>query len=266
MSWYEYFVRNAATPNQIPWELGINIEPHLRADLIRSLQRFQVGEQGDGKHLIMGADKTGDKEYADTIKLFISEEQGHARLLALLITGMGGSLLSWHWSDACFVLVRRMLGLRMELLVLLTAEMIAKRYYQVLYDGTTDPVLRAAFAKILSDEFGHVAFHCDYLWQAFRSLAPLSRFSICWLWYVFFATVCVVVAHDHRGVLKATGVPTREFRHDCALIFEETAARIFSPTPWAEQTFARETTTNEVSSHPLLPLSVLEAASVPPSK
>jgi hypothetical protein len=239
MSWYNYFVRNAATPNQILWELGINVEPHLRADLIRSLQRFQVGEQGDGKHLIIGAQKTGDKEYADTIRLFIGEEQGHARLLALLITGMGGSLLKWHWSDACFVLIRRMLGLRVELLVLLSAEMIAKRYYRALYEGTTDPVLRAAFAKILNDEFGHVAFHCDYLRAAFGSLAPLTRFSICWLWYVFFAIVCLVVAHDHRGVLKAIGLPTRDFRHDCALIFEETAARIFDPSLSPEQTSAK---------------------------
>src|SRR5262245_38455774 len=96
MSWYEYFVGNAANSGQIPWEMGIQVEPHLRSELIRSLQRFQVGEQGDGKHLIMAAQKTGDSEYTDTVRLFIAEEQVHARLLARLIKGMGGSLLRWH--------------------------------------------------------------------------------------------------------------------------------------------------------------------------
>jgi hypothetical protein len=229
MSWYDYFVKNASTVEEIPWEAGINVEPHLRPQLIRSLQRFQVGEQGDGKHLIMGARRTGDVEYAATIRLFINEEQHHAQLLAQLLTGMGGSLLRWHWSDSCFVLLRRMLGLRVELLVLLSAEMIAKRYYRALYEGTDDPVLRATFSKILSDELGHIAFHSDYLQRAFSSLGPRARLSIWWLWGVFFATVCSVVAHDHRGVLRAVGVSRPEFRQDCALIFEESALQIFSP-------------------------------------
>ena len=85
MSWYEYFTRNASISEQIPWEFGIHAEPHLQPELIRSLQRFQVGEQGDGKHLIMGARRSGDAEYVATIKLFIREEQRHAQLLALLL-------------------------------------------------------------------------------------------------------------------------------------------------------------------------------------
>src|SRR5258708_38247592 len=108
MSWYSYFVKNASTAEGIPWEAGINVEPHLRPELIRSLQRFQVGEQGDGKHLIVGARRTGNVEYAATIRLFIREEQRHAQLLARLLVEMGGSLLRWHWSDTCFVLLRRM--------------------------------------------------------------------------------------------------------------------------------------------------------------
>jgi len=239
MSWYDYFVKNASAVEEIPWEAGINVEPHLRPQLIRSLQRFQVGEQGDGKHLIIGAQRTGDAEYAATIRLFIKEEQHHAQLLARLLTGMGGSLLRWHWSDSCFVLLRRMLGLRVELLVLLSAEMIAKRYYRALYEGTTDPVLRAAFSKILTDELGHVSFHSDYLKQRFGNLPPLTRLSICWLWCIFFTIVCLVVAYDHGGVLAATEISKQEFRRDCGLIFEETAAYIFSPLMASEEIAAK---------------------------
>jgi rubrerythrin len=229
MSWYDYFMRNASVSEQIPWESGIHAEPRLQAELIRSLQRFQVGEQGDGKHLIMGARRSGDAEYVATIRLFIREEQHHAQLLSGLLTAMNAPLLKWHWSDACFVLLRRTLGLQVELLVLLSAEMIAIRYYRALYEGTSDPVLRAAFSKILSDELGHVAFHSEYLQGVFRSMSPLARLSIWWLWGIFFAVVCLVVAHDHGGVLQAVGIPRQAFRQECALIFEETAMHIFSP-------------------------------------
>ena len=229
MDWHEYFAKNATTHTEIPWNLKVEVEPHLRLPLIRSLQRFQVGEQGDGRHLIRGARRTGDDEYASTIELFIREEQNHALILARLLRGMDGKLLKWHWSDASFVFLRRLLGLRLELLVLLAAEMIAKRYYRALYEGTGDPVLRAAFAQIGHDELGHIAFHCDYLQSAFTALPQLIRLSVWWLWCAFFTMVCLVVTHDHRGVLEATGVSTRQFRRDCSVIFDETATQIFYP-------------------------------------
>jgi hypothetical protein len=235
MNWHEYFVNNAADQADIPWALSIRVEPQLRLPLIRSLQRFQVGEQGDGKHLIRAAQKTGDANYAATVELFVKEEQHHAQMLARLIQGMNGTLLKWHWSDVCFVFLRRLLGLRLELLVLLSAEMVAKRYYRVLYEGTSDPVLRAAFARISHDELGHLAFHCDYLQRAFSSLSQLSRLSICWLWCLFFTVVCLVVARDHRDVIEATGGSMREFRGDCGRVFDEISMRIFHPTLIADQ-------------------------------
>ncbi|HET9494902.1 MAG TPA: ferritin-like domain-containing protein, partial [Chloroflexia bacterium] len=194
MSWYDYFRQNAASRMAIPWERGIEVESALRGPLVRSLQRFQVGEKGDGKHLIRSAAATGDPEYAATVELFIKEEQAHSALLARLLDGMGAPLIGWHWSDACFVLVRRLSGLKLELMVLLAAEMIAKRYYRALYEGTADPVLRAAFGQIIHDEDGHVAFHCDYLGRAFRPLPLLVRLAVMGAWYAFYGTVVRVVA------------------------------------------------------------------------
>src|SRR5919109_4904445 len=186
MDWKTYFERNRARRMVIPWDRGIAVEPHMRAPLIRSLQRFQVGEQGDGAHLRMAAAATGDPAYAAAIALFVEEEQEHARLLERLLCGMGGTLLRRHWSDVCFIFLRRLSGLHLELLVLLVAELVAKRYYRALHEGTSDPVLKTAFAQILHDEVGHVAFHCDYLQRAFAPLSPHARLLIRVSWRLLF--------------------------------------------------------------------------------
>jgi len=224
--WLNYFQENARQRLTIPWERGIIVEPYLCGPLIRSLQRFQVGEQGDGLHLRKAAAMARYPEYRAAIDLFVKEEQEHSRLLARLIEEMGGKLLTHHWSNICFIFLRRLLGLRMELLVLLVAEVIAQVYYKALHDGTVDVVLRSVFAQILHDEHGHVAFHCTYLRQAFASHSPLARWLISQSWSLLFMLVCLIVISDHRTVFRAIGVTPQACWHDCMQAFR--ATRIFT--------------------------------------
>jgi hypothetical protein len=225
--WVEYFECNREERLPIPWALGITVEPGLRAPLIRSLQRFQVGEQGDGIHLRAGAAATGDPLYERAIMLFVKEEQEHSRLLAALLDGLGAPLLTWHWSDICFTLMRRMRGLRLELLVLLIAELIAKRYYRALHEGTADPVLRGVFAQILRDEEGHVAFHCTYLRWTLAPWPRARRRVVRACWWLLFRLVCLGVLHEHRAVLRAVAVSPGVFWRESGRIFNEAAASIF---------------------------------------
>jgi hypothetical protein len=229
--WRGYFQQNSRNRMTIPWEQGIGVESNLRQPLIRSLQRFQVGEQGDGKQLRRKAKALGDPDYLETIELFIKEEQEHARLLACIIHGMDGELLKFHWSDVCFVFLRRLAGLHLELMVLLIAEMIAKRYYRALHEGTSDPVLQAVFAQIRHDENGHVAFHSDTLHRAFVPLPGWIRALIREGWHVVFNIVCLVVMFDHRSVLRAMQVSSSTFWQECNDIFSETTALIFTRVP-----------------------------------
>jgi len=127
--WLSYFQYNRIHRLPVPWERDINIEPRLREPLIRSLQKFQLGESGEGRRLRHHAAKTGDENYAETINLFIKEEQEHARLMGEILKRLNASLLTGDWTDHCFMFMRRLFGLHQELLVLLLPEMIAKRYF-----------------------------------------------------------------------------------------------------------------------------------------
>ncbi len=230
-NWLNYFERNRRERLHIPWHLGIQLDEGLRRPLIHSLQRFQIGESGEGRHLRAHAALTGDDDFAAAIDLFIREEQTHASLMAAILRRLRAPLLESHWSDGCFMFLRHLFGLKEELLILLLPEMIAKRHFRALHDGTTDPVLRAVFAQICHDEEGHLGFHIDTLQQLFAGHSCWTRAIIRSIWRVLFRVSCVVVMWDHRAILSAAGLSSSMFWWDCGLIFDEVAARIFSSAP-----------------------------------
>jgi hypothetical protein len=128
----------------------------------------------------------------------------------------------------CFILLRRLFRLEHELLVLLVPEIIAKRYFRAVHDGTRDAVVRAVCQQILHDEEGHVAFHVDYLRERFRSLSLVKRMALMVGWKLLFQAACAVVILDHRSLLRAVGISSAAFWWDCLLLLDESAAAIFS--------------------------------------
>lgn len=228
-NWLNYFESNRVNRLPVPWEKGIHVEPHLRAPLIRSLQKFQLGESGEGRRLKSHAGKTGDATYAAAIDLFIKEEQEHARLMGKILDELKAPRIQSDWTDGCFIFMRQLFGLHQELMVLLLPEMIAKRYFRALRDGTDDPVLRAVFSQIAQDEDGHLAFHIEYLRRAFEKMSFTKRIFALVTWRIIFRMTCAVVMFDHRNVLSAVDMKPRQFWRDCGKIFDEVATGIFSP-------------------------------------
>lgn len=228
-TWLNYFQYNRANRAIVPWERGIRVEPHLYKPLVASLRKFQLGESGDGVCLRRHVAGTGDAAYCAAIDLFIKEEQEHARLMAEILKRLDEPLLENHWTDKCFMVMRHFFGLHQELMVLLLPEMIAKRYFRALRDGTNDEVLQTVFGQILQDEEGHLAFHVEYLRQAFKGMSFLDRISAQLIWRFVYRVTCIAVMFDHGSVLKSAGVDLKEFWRSCGEIFDEVAAGIFSP-------------------------------------
>lgn len=195
--------------------------------LIRSIQRFQVGESGDGANLISKADAAGDPTYAAAVRLFVAEEQNHARLLARLLNAAGHQPISRHWTDAAFVHLRRAFGLRLELMVLSVAEVIAVPYYSALRDGAPDQLTTRTAALIVADEQRHIPFHTQRLRAAFAPtpLRPLIRAA----WWLILYVAIAVVLYDHGPALRQLRITRTEFARYAQTHFAPISATALPP-------------------------------------
>ncbi|WP_020667806.1 hypothetical protein [Amycolatopsis nigrescens] len=206
--------RAAGDPN---WARGARLDPAL----VRSIQRFQLGEAGDGARLIASADRAGDQTYATAVRFFVAEEQNHARLLALLLNAAKTRTITAHWTDTVFVRLRRALGLTTELLVLMVAEVVALRYYRALRDGSGDALTSEVAARVLADEQRHVSFHCRRLRDSFAAMSRPGRSVVTVVWRLVLIGAVVTVAWGHGRALRRLGVARWRFVADVVNLFEE---------------------------------------------
>ena len=211
---------------QPDWAGGTDLTPAV----VLSLQRFQVGESGAGAHLIAKADLSGDTDYAAAVRLFVAEEQNHARMLAALLRAGGHGTVDRHWSDTVFVHLRRLLGLRLEVMILAIAEVIALRYYRALAEGE-DRLLTDVAERILDDEHRHVPFQIDCLRERFGHHPAAVRHVLVYLWRTAALVVTVVVGLDHGPALRDLAVSRRRFIIDTWRLFVVVSDAVLDSAP-----------------------------------
>ncbi|HKV21932.1 MAG TPA: ferritin-like domain-containing protein [Mycobacterium sp.] len=228
--WVEHFEQNdrvhAATDAAIDFDGRCEIDDSVRPPLIESIRRFQLGESGDGEQLLRKAARAGDPEYLRAAELFVAEEQQHAALLLRLLGYLGGRPMQSHWSDAVFVRLRRLMGLRTELMVLTVAEVVALSYYGGLADSGPDPVVRAVAARIVADEHPHVRFQVDRLRAGFAASRRRARTLAFVFWWVTAIGATVVVSFDHGPLLDAIGYRRARFIRDVLTDFAKVASAV----------------------------------------
>jgi hypothetical protein len=204
----------------------------LSTALIHSIQRFQAGEDGDGRSLIAAGARAGDADYLAAVRLFVAEEQNHARLLKNVLAYAGAPTVGGHWTDTVFVAVRHALGLRLELMTLMLAEVVALRYYLALRDGTGDALVTDVAGRILADEQRHVPFHVDRLRNGFAGTPAAGRAVGAACWWVLMTGAAVVVAADHGGALRDLGVSRHRFIADVLRLFRPLVRQVFGAGAW----------------------------------
>lgn len=163
----------------------------------------------------------------------MAEEQRHSALLARALEHLDRPRLTSHWSDAAFTALRRSLGLRTEIALLLVAEVVAVPYFAALRDGCPDPQVAAMAARILADEDEHVRFQVHRLHEGFAGTRPLARAGVRALWWPVAVGTATVVAVDHRAALRACGVRPTTLVVRALRGFAEASRTALTPGPIA---------------------------------
>lgn len=228
--WLRYFEENKKLRSAVRLPEQIQLAEALRLPLIKSLQRFQIGETGDGRHLRQFAKRTKDPVYLQCIDLFVKEEQSHGQMLAEVIASIDGRLISWHWTDLAFIFLRRLFRLKTEVFILLIAEIIGKCFYRAVADKVGNQQLSNVFAFIVCDEIAHLRFHSEFLNLQMQNYPWALKCFIHYCWSMIFYTACFVFVLDHKETLTALEVPTAEFMASCSREFQRSARCSFGTT------------------------------------
>lgn len=224
--WRRYFESNAQELLDVPWHLGAELTDDEREAVSRSLREFQVGESSEGRHLMayarQYAERTGDHEYVAALRLFIAEEQRHARDLARFLLANGIPLVRTTPTDAVFRCMRNALGnLEISIAVLITAELIARVYYAALREATASAVLRRVCDQILSDELRHVQFQAEQLARLQAGRFQLGLGLTALAQRALLAGTILVVWPRHRGVLIRGGLTFGAWWRRCWAVYHE---------------------------------------------
>jgi hypothetical protein len=210
----------------IPWHLGADLSPDEVAAIAPSLREFQAGESSEGSHLDRAAERyaarTGDREYVAAVRMFIAEEQRHARDLGRLLTLNGVPLVRTTPADRVFRRLRHGLGgLEATIAVLITAEIIAEVYYAALRRATGSAVLRRLCDQILADEVRHVAFQADRLAKLRAGRRRPGRLATAGLQRLLFLGTVLVVWALHRPALRRGGLSFAGWWRSCWRAFRD---------------------------------------------
>lgn len=225
--WIAHFARNRqrhqAIEARVDWEAPADLPDGTRAAIVRSFQRFELGEGGDGRHLLRKAAHCSAAQQ-EALRMLVVEEQRHSALFKRGLQHLGATTLTGHWSDRVFTQLRRVLGLRTELALFLIAESVAMPYFVVLARSGPDEVTRAVGTRIALDEEHHLAFQIDQLRLGFAATAGPLRALLFVAWWFVAIGATTVVAIDHGAALRTCGLSVGAYWGSALRSFRRTAA------------------------------------------
>lgn len=215
LPWRNWFRRNLSTPlpfhPEDNWPAG---EAELAA---RSLAQFELGESSDGLHFLAHArrfaDSAGDPYLAETIALFIEEENRHSHWIGAFLRAQKIQRLDRHWLDGIFRVIRKPLGFGLMVSVLACAEVVAVPYYTSLRRVTRSQWLKTICTRILADERHHLRFQSRNLAAAWGrwKVPQVCKFAH----HALMTATCLAVWRDHGPVLARGGYTLLGFIGHC---------------------------------------------------
>lgn len=161
-TWTKYFMANDRKRLQIDFSGETGLSETEKKLIFPSIQAFQKGEGSDGAFLMYAVEEFAfqqdEKEYIEAMRQFIKEENWHSAYLKKYMDYYGIRSKEKSFLDKCFRRLRKLGGLKCEITVLVTAEMIALTYYDALSRCTSSSALKSICAQMLRDELHHIMF------------------------------------------------------------------------------------------------------------
>lgn len=218
-AWVEYFESNRWDPHNVVEHKDVELSRRAKRAISKSLQTFQLGESGEGKHFLKvarrWAEQTGDHEYVTALEMFIAEEQCHAAALGAFMDRARIPRLKKEVTDNAFRWLRHQAGLELTVTVLITAEIIARVYYPALRRATRSNWLRKICEQLSKDEVAHIRFQGQRLGLILRRKSRASRVASRFLSQMLFDATSVGVWIMHRRVFKLARMGWREYWQKC---------------------------------------------------
>lgn len=160
--WVAYFEYNNAHLLKLDYTKNKELTEEDIKCITPSIRAFQIGEGSEGKNLKKRVkkyvEKTKDYSYEKAMDWFVIEENRHSQTLKKYMEIYNIQPLKNIGIDKVFRVLRKLMGLECEVIVLVTAEMIALSYYTALSNATNSDLLKTICKQMLQDELKHVVF------------------------------------------------------------------------------------------------------------
>ena len=228
--WHSYYERNRTTALPTVTDDGVPDDPALRASLARTFSIFQLGEAGEGRiarevwHFHSPA---VDDHWRRALTLWVREEGRHGRLLGDCARALGGKPIAINWTNNLLVFGRRLLGIRLKLLVVLSAEVIGITFYGLLARALGRGSIRDALTFIVAEEVQHLAFHSRFFRLETNTAARRLLFWIVWL--VVGTAAGFVVLVDHAPAFRKLKIGFLSAAHRFMVLLIKTGRAITRP-------------------------------------
>jgi hypothetical protein len=221
--WYRHFEANRTHPAGLPWRDTYRLSAAEAGLAGRSIQQFQLGEWARGRGLrrraAACAELAGDPWFLPALDLFIAEEQGHSRMLGVFLDIQRIPRLERDWADQAFRRLRKLAGLELCVMTLVTAEALAIPFYRALREATASPLLRSICGRILCDEAAHLGYQALTLGLIRRPLGARARAIRAAFHSLLFHGATLLLWWQHASVFRAAGWDFGRFWSDCRLGF-----------------------------------------------
>ncbi len=223
--WQQHFIENRDRARHLPWDDPYRLTVDERRLVGPSIQQFQLGEWARGRGFRRRASSDPvlavDPSFLPTLELFIAEEQGHSAILGRFLDRERIPRLASEWTDQIFRRLRKLAGLELCVMVLVTAEGLALPFYRALRDSTRSGLLRAICVRILCDEAAHLHYQAltlGLICQRRRG-RPLFHSTL-------FHVTALLLWQQHWRVFRTAGSDFRRFRTEARREFTRLQQKI----------------------------------------